>query len=66
MKTYQRVERVFQAFMLGISLVTLAATYELVRTREYSDGDLVIIGIFCFPVVLSALVSIYLLTQKVN
>ena len=66
MSNYQIAMRMFQAFMLTISLGTLAMTYYLVATREYDQYNLIIIGIFCVPVVMSAMMATYLLTQKIN
>lgn len=66
MKTIKIVQRAMQVFLLLISLGTLAMTYYLVATREYDQFNLIIIGIFCVPVVMSAMMATYLLTEKTN
>ena len=66
MRNYQRVQRALQVFLLVMSLAALAQLFYLVVTREYSNNHLILIGIFCMPLIMSVFLAIDLLKQKLN
>jgi len=66
MRNYQRVQRALQVFLLVMPVATLVKLYYLVITNEFSSNHLILIGIFCLPLIIGAIIALDLLTDKLN
>jgi hypothetical protein len=55
-----------QVFLLVMPVATLVKIYHLVITNEFSSNHLILIGIFCMPLIIGAIIALDLLTDKLN
>ena len=60
------LQKVFTTTLLVESIAVLSTTAHLVATRNYRTDNLILIGVFCVPVVIAMVLSASLLFNQTS